>query len=739
MNFRQIIPIIIIIAFYGCQAGQNKYDETAVAPHVIYASMEDVDTRTSLGEDKLPVWSRGDEVVLFTDDRYGARYEVSDESAGTPSGSFVLKEDADRGPELGADILFYPYSENAACVRSEKDFRLSGISFPDRQTFTSGSFAENSMPMAALADSDSENFVFRNLGGVMEISMTGTETISSITLSGNDGEYLSGPAVAILSSDGVPQVEMSSQGASDTVVLECGDSGIALSPDTPTSFMIALPPVVFEKGFSLKIRDVNGGEMHKETSKGNEVCRSGILRMPTFGYVADFMNPSVEIKALSKTFEDIRIHVKVSNVEQYSGGYVEKDAFSLAKIVRDSNWKNVPRITDSFEYEGSLSGFPSGGYTQLSGGRTYIVWVAPYAKGQKLVTEDDIVYQEFTMPDTEPGGSLQVMAVSEEIDHKSMGIGLSADGAVFIYGALLTEDEMAGLDSNESMVEYLFNTADPVRGDECLVVRDGLVSGQRVYVLAVAIDSDGKYGDILKSEYTTREFVFDEDMELNLSVSYDYKKALVKVEPQGGTAVRYYWFCDKSDSSVWMKYFGGTLASAEVYMSENLDSHYIETVEVTGQKDACIVVDDIEKDEDYVFVVIAENASGEYSHAFMLGFVDHLDLGSFVSRSGSQSSLWRAMKPEIKFGECRKDVIFYTINWMVNTVEGTTAYSACMHPDMTVGCTPQELAVLIYNQGTEVVPGKMETMFYGDKANLIYVTWCDSDGNFYEPYGEKVP
>jgi hypothetical protein len=52
---------------------------------------------------------------------------------------------------------------------------------------------------------------------------------------------------------------------------------------------------------------------------------------------------------------------------------------------------------------------------------------------------------------------------------------------------------------------------------------------------------------------------------------------------------------------------------------------------------------------------------------------------------------------------------------------------------------PEDMAVRVYNLGKEVAPGKMELLMYGDKENLVYVVWCDENGNYYEPYSVSVP
>lgn len=67
--------------------------------------------------------------------------------------------------------------------------------------------------------------------------------------------------------------------SSTEVVLNCLP-GVQLDKDTPTEFIIALPPVEFTKGFIVTITDTESNSHIIETSKVNTVLRSSLLKMP---------------------------------------------------------------------------------------------------------------------------------------------------------------------------------------------------------------------------------------------------------------------------------------------------------------------------------------------------------------------------------------------------------------------------------------------------------------------------
>ena len=729
---------------FGCQRKEfevAQYTESQKR-NVIYAALEDVQTRTSLGEDNKPVWSEGDELISFMNNSYGSRYCVSAESAGHTLGSFILKEEAVKGSPMDVDILYYPYDSDLTCQEADRNsYKLMNVTFPSLQIYQEGSFAEGAMPMVAVAKSGAETFSFMNLGGILKLQITGNSVIRSIILSGNAGEKISGQASVVLNeAGGVPVVKMSDSNVSETVELDCGINGVQLDPSEPVEFMIALPPVSFNQGFSIKVIDMDGGMMEKVAVTANEVGRSGILKMPSFGYEVETYIPTAVIDALSVSYDDVKIKVDVKNAVQFCGGFKPKESFQLSEVVRDVNWKKVPRMTDSFLYEGSLSCFPAGDFTQLSSGKTYVVWVAPYGEGQTIVKAEDVVYREFTLPEALPGGSVNVYGADLVVEHHSITVTLAAPGASVIYAHLLTDSEVAPLEDTDALIDYLFNNACPVKGEECSVTRSSLETGERLHLIACAVDSEGRYGNLLEQEYATRTVEYNENLTLALSVSYEGRKAMIRPTYEGGEVVRYYWFCDKTNSSAWKKYFGASLETAEKYMTTNFDSYYLHETDVASLPGGCIELDNMYVEEEYVIVIMAEDASGKYSHVEMLKFVNHLDLGSFVYRSGEMLTLWRASKPEITFGDCGTDGEFYTVQWYVKPVAGTIAYSACIHPDVIASCpTAKDSAILVYNLGKEVIPSEKNVILYGDEANLVYVTWQDSDGNFYEPFGVKVP
>lgn len=271
----------------GCQT-ENIDIATINAPEFT-ATVESFDeaTRTSMTTDRNIIWSKGDLLAVFRSRTVADKYRINDETAGTGQGEFSIvsigSDNSSTELEDAPNIAFYPYMEALTCNSSESSsYSISNITIPAVQSYASNSFGNGAFPMAAVTGSVTDHSLkFRNMMGAMKLQLTGNETIKSIRVEGKNAERLSGPAIVTVYTDGrTPTIAMS-ETASTSAVLDCGE-GVKLDQDTATPFIIALPPVLFSKGFKVTITNSESITKIIQTSVGtNEVIRSSILAMPS--------------------------------------------------------------------------------------------------------------------------------------------------------------------------------------------------------------------------------------------------------------------------------------------------------------------------------------------------------------------------------------------------------------------------------------------------------------------------
>lgn len=263
---------------------QEESFEGRPDPDNYYASVETfgTDTRTALGEGQSVIWSLEDRIAIFEGTGAGQAYQVLDSYVGKSSGEFAEVEGLVTegiGASLEGTIAVYPFNEDLSVTSGANgDYIIEGISFPSEQKYIAGSFSDEAFPMTAICENGSRKLSFKNIGGVLKLSLTGNNSVSQITLTGNSGEPLSGSATVTLGSDGIPSVTMSDD-ASTSVTLVC-DPAVQLDPETATDLYISIPPTEFEAGFKVTILDEDGKEHGLATHKTNSVERSSILAMP---------------------------------------------------------------------------------------------------------------------------------------------------------------------------------------------------------------------------------------------------------------------------------------------------------------------------------------------------------------------------------------------------------------------------------------------------------------------------
>ena len=272
---------VVVLALTGCQ--EERFEGPGNSDNY-FASVETFgsDTKTALGENRSVVWSAEDRIAVFEGSSEGLAYKVLDSYVGKSSGEFAEVEGLmteGNGAGIGGIIAVYPFNEDLTVTSGDNEsYIIEGISFLSEQKYIAGSFSDEAFPMAAICENGSRNLSFKNIGGVLKLSLTGNNSVSQITLTGNSGEPLSGPATVTLGPDGIPSVTMSDD-ASTSVTLIC-DPAVQLDPETTTDFYISIPPTDFEAGFKVTILDGEGKEHGLATHKTNSVERSSILAMP---------------------------------------------------------------------------------------------------------------------------------------------------------------------------------------------------------------------------------------------------------------------------------------------------------------------------------------------------------------------------------------------------------------------------------------------------------------------------
>ena len=288
---KSVLAAIALFMLFSCHLSEIESLPVTVEEN-LFASIEPVDpTKTSMDDNNNILWSEGDQLIAFMKTSLGLRYKIKDQYVGTTTGGFSRVPDPDvsddfvSGQELNHNVVLYPYDSNTICLKNDAHSPTASynvnIVLPQTQYYAENSFGNGAFPMMAV--SSNNELTFRNICGGLKLQFKGTGIIQSIQLEGLGGESISGNATVVGYVDGsAPAISMDAT-ACKTITLDCGE-GVHLDEETPTTFIIAVPPVTFPSGMKITVVDVDGNSKTFTNTSSNTVKRSSLLTFPAITY-----------------------------------------------------------------------------------------------------------------------------------------------------------------------------------------------------------------------------------------------------------------------------------------------------------------------------------------------------------------------------------------------------------------------------------------------------------------------
>ena len=275
-KFYYILSILALLVS-GCS--QEEMLKTSSASALKFtASFEQDESRTYVEEGNLLRWTEGDQISLFVGSTLNQQYQFAGKT-GANSGYFnKIGTSFGTGNDLKCHYAVYPYASGTEI----SDNGILTVILPSEQSYADNSFGLGDNTMVAITrDIDDTYLRFKNVGGYLKLQLYGDNvTVKTIELKGNNNEKIAGKATVTSTYGGNPSVSMADD-ATETITLDCGENGVKIgaSAETATAFWVVLPPTAFEKGFTVTITDVNGGEFEKVTSNEVVVDRNIIKPM----------------------------------------------------------------------------------------------------------------------------------------------------------------------------------------------------------------------------------------------------------------------------------------------------------------------------------------------------------------------------------------------------------------------------------------------------------------------------
>ena len=292
---------LIATVFVACStdATQDLAPEIPTSPNELYVSFDEEDSRVQL-QNGTPVWTEGDLVSVFYKSDGNDCYKFTD-ATGDRSGTLMrtsVGEWSRRGDNV---VVVYPYNKDYIISLASNTVEAS---LPAEQTYMKDSYGVGSSLM--VASGDYKQFALKNVCGWLKLQFTGSGYVSKIVLRGNNGEQVAGNLLvcaddascilaetsADINNDEVGGALITDGDILTEVTLNCGD-GVALNPETPTAFYIALPPQTFTKGLTITMYGIDGTSKEISTDNTISIERNHIVPMASTEMVMPIANNEI--------------------------------------------------------------------------------------------------------------------------------------------------------------------------------------------------------------------------------------------------------------------------------------------------------------------------------------------------------------------------------------------------------------------------------------------------------------
>ena len=446
----------------------------------------------------------------------------------------------------------------------------------------------------------------------------------------------------------------------EAVLLEKIGKILTSTGDLPKGFAIA------ENGIQQAHSDIYGSELDSQTAyvfwaipalyrNGDD---AGFYVKEGMFFTYNLAPVSVEISIPEVSLLDADLTVSIEGARNMYAGTSLKTDDLFETIIYQVNNGIIDPVNVIPSYEGAASAFPSADANEdveFLPASTYVTWVLPCEEDKETYSENDIIYKEFTTKSVVKGGSLKVDFGETAADRTTLSVPVSSENASMIYYVYMSKtdgDRISSLD-NDTKADLIFSNKNckVVKGSSITATIDKVKPATTMWLYAVAVDKDGKYGTVDRVSATTEKLTYNE---LTLSVTtgeVTSSKATFKIEVSGGTATEFIYWIGRVNENFWTNssLLGATKNSAQQYMAcYPEDENIVKCMSRYGAvaQDGTLLVDDLNMNTNYVFMVLAKDESGLYSKGgYKMVTTLSADLGTIV-RTGTDT--WNAGKESIK-------------------------------------------------------------------------------------------
>ena len=367
-----------------------------------------------------------------------------------------------------------------------------------------------------------------------------------------------------------------------------------------------------------------------------------------------FKYTMVEVSIVEEAFLDATVSLNLGGLDGYYIGVQTAAEYDEALVLSSLNSGVYTAVTEPMNAETSVFGLTG---VTANHSTAYKLWFTVAETGKKYTAEDLIVIS-FNTSTFAPGGNAAISIEENSLSAAPTTIQAKlnvTDGTMLFY-AFVKADNKVAKGTDEEIIDHLLKKGVQVEGTSAVVsTKDegtalSLKPETDVMLLALAVDAEGKYGQLLKFGVATTPLTFSDVAVAAEVTSLDPGNVVVKVSASSKVKDYIYWVGLLTDN-FWKSpnNMGADAESAAKYIALNQGNYRFGNMKANYpiSQDGVLVFNDLDADGKYVFVCVAIDENGLTSQAEVVKFqVYARPIGNVIRKTDPR---WEAAKPTVHF------------------------------------------------------------------------------------------
>lgn len=431
---------------------------------------------------------------------------------------------------------------------------------------------------------------------------------------------------------------------------------------------------------------------------------------------------TVELKVSDITFEGATVSATRKGCDIYYTGIVNKAYYSPETVIEDLAFGGGNKQLS--DYNGPLEGTKLDFLPNIIPGTTYVLWAIPYKESEEEEYKtEELVSVEIVVPALTYDGTATVNVGTMTSTVTSVNATVTPGTNCYkFYYSYMTEKALSKYSTDKEVISYLVKSGKSSK-EAIDFERASLEAGTKGFLVAVALDSKGQLGSLVKVQADSKDISYNTSISVDVSVEAGTLSTTLTLAPTGNP-VKYRYVHMKVSEFKSYPYWG----NEETVKQALVMNDGVTEISASELENNRLVFEDIQFNTEYVLYMIAVDAEGNPSATVTKK--EYTSKKPTYVRMEKEPDLWNASAPEVTIDKIEKDK-FYTVSYTVTPKSACKVFYVFAGPaDYLTGMYDEQIRYVMTN-------GVKQTATYsGSKYTTlptnINVTWIDKEGRFYE-------